>query len=153
MNQTAQPLGLVGGVTNGASPQPSEAPAARPPRDGHLITKDIATAEKRGDDQALADLYLEYARFCLQSDDDTAADTLRKSVVLASQHDLKHTHAAARLELANLSELGGDLTTACEHWQIARTLFHELERQRDVEATDARMLRNGCPTDWVLTDF
>ena len=47
----------------------------------------------------------------------------------------------------------GDLTTACEHWQIARALFHELKQGRDHAAVETRMLRNGCPTDWVLTDF
>jgi hypothetical protein len=28
-----------------------------------------------------------------------------------------------------------------------------LKQAVDHEAAEQRMLRNGCPTDWVLTDF
>jgi hypothetical protein len=32
-------------------------------------------------------------------------------------------------------------------------LFHELREVEDHAEAEQRMLRNGCPTDWVLTDF
>ena len=47
----------------------------------------------------------------------------------------------------------GDLTTACEHWQIARSLFEEGSQKAKAENVEARMKRFGCPTDWVLNDF
>jgi hypothetical protein len=55
--------------------------------------------------------------------------------------------------LGDLAHKDGDLTTACEHWQIARALFVELKQDGAHESVEVRMLRNGCPTDWVLTDF
>jgi hypothetical protein len=78
---------------------------------------------------------------------------LRKSIRGAAGAELKETHARARLALGDLAHESGDLTTACEHWQIARALFHELKQSREHDAAEQRMLRNGCPTDWVLTDF
>lgn len=118
------------------------------------ITEDILKAEKHGDVSALAALYLEKARFELENGAPSAAsEPLRKSATLAAKHDLKKIHAEARLELAGLAEASEDMTTACEHWQIARTLFHELDLQDQVTETDQLMLGNGCPTDWVLTDF
>jgi len=57
------------------------------------------------------------------------------------------------LELAEAAYLAGDLTTACEQWQLARTAYLEdgqMERHASIEK---RMRANGCPTDWVLTDF
>jgi hypothetical protein len=82
-----------------------------------------------------------------------ASDHLRKSIRLATKLGSKPVHAQARLELGDIACASGDLTTACEHWQIARGLFFELKHKGTLDATEARMRQNGCPTDWVLNDF
>ena len=82
-----------------------------------------------------------------------AEELLRKCILGAGAARHKATHAKARLALGDLAHAGGDPTTACEHWQIARALFHELRQVEDHAEAEQRMLRNGCPTDWVLTDF
>ena len=82
-----------------------------------------------------------------------AAELLRQSIRAATSAGHKDAHAKARLALGDLAQAGGDPVTACEHWQIARSLFRELRRSREHDAVEARMRRNGCPTDWVLTDF
>lgn len=123
-------------------------------RDEATIVAEISVAKTSGNDAELAPLRLENGRrFAFQEDDRKATDEFIQAVVLAKGSELPEIHAAARLELASLSEARGDLTTACEHWQIARMIYHELDRQEDVDRTDANMLRNQCPTDWVLTDF
>jgi len=159
---TTQPVGLISegvlepsaGDHGGDTKTSLETFKKRPFRDEQTITKHIEIAEFAGDQEALARLYLE--RACLDVSNgahDAAGDLLRKSILLATSHNIKDIHAAARLELAEIAEADGDMTTACEHWQMARTLFHELDAQDDIKRTDARMLSNGCPTDWVLTDF
>jgi soluble NSF attachment protein (SNAP)-like len=86
-------------------------------------------------------------------DDDSAAESLRKTIMLATSIRNDRLHARARLELGDIAEAQGDLTTACEHWQLARSLFEDERRTNDASHCEARMARNGCPTDWVLTDF
>ncbi len=132
------------------------APVSQPlkHRNEATISKYMKIAEMARDQKALAALYLERARLDLSNGDSVAAgDHLRKSIMLSTTHNLKKIHAEARLELADISQADGDPTTACEHWQMARGLFHELDAQDDVKKTDQHMLSNGCPTDWVLTDF
>lgn len=82
-----------------------------------------------------------------------AAAQLRLCVRLASKLKQPAVEAAARLELGDLARASGDLTTACEHWQMARALFTDLKRSAEMTATEQRMERAGCPTDWVLTQF
>ena len=62
-------------------------------------------------------------------------------------------HAEARLELAEIARASGDLTTACEHWQIARGLFSDLKHAKGRGKAETLMREHGCPTDWVLNDF
>jgi hypothetical protein len=81
------------------------------------------------------------------------ASQLRLCVRLASRFQQPLIEAAARLELGDLARASGDLTTACEHWQIARTLFADAARHADADVMEMRMERAGCPTDWVLTQF
>jgi len=129
---------------------------AQPPkhRDEATISKHIKIAELAQDQKDLAALYLEQARLELSKGDSvTAGDLLRKSIMLSTTHDFKKIHAEARLELADIAQVDGDPITACEHWQMARGLFHEIDAQKDVKKTDQHLLSNGCPTDWVLTDF
>jgi len=91
--------------------------------------------------------------FGLSGETSAAADLLRKSILGATSAGQKDTHAKARLALGDIAHSNGDPATACEHWQIARSLFRELRQSGEHDAVEGRMRRNGCPTDWVLTDF
>ncbi len=82
-----------------------------------------------------------------------AADQLRACAQLASKLKEVAIEAVARLELGDLARSHGDMTTACEHWQLARSLYAELKRVDEVTAAVKRMEKAGCPTDWVLTKF
>ena len=82
-----------------------------------------------------------------------AATQLRLCARLASKLKQPLIEASARLELGDLARASGDLTTACEHWQIARSLFADIARPSDALAVEKRMEQASCPTDWVLTQF
>lgn len=113
----------------------------------------IRSAEASNDQAALASLYLAAARSEIAEGRlEEAAEQLRASVRAAVKSRSKTVQAEARLELAELARAAGDLTTACEHWQLARALFHELQDER-VGKTETLMQKHGCPTDWVLNDF
>lgn len=114
----------------------------------------IKTAEALGNVTALSGLYLELARARATSGDDKGAQVaLRSAAGMGAKHGPKSAHAYARLELAGAAYRAGDLTSACEHWQIARTAFQESGQKQDQSRVDTLMRDNGCPTDWVLTDF
>ena len=78
---------------------------------------------------------------------------LRRAIVAATQFGDTAIHASARLELGDRVALRGDMTTACEHWQIARQIYWDESRKADLDEADKRMIAAGCPTDWVLNDF
>lgn len=114
----------------------------------------IRTAEAADDHASLAGLYLSFARAEMaEGRNDPAAGHLRSSVRAAARCRNASVQAEARLELAELARAAGDLTTACEHWQIARSLFHELKQSARLGETERLMQTHGCPTDWVLNDF
>lgn len=114
----------------------------------------IAAAEAASDNAALARHYLGFARDEIaRGESQAAAEHLRASVGTAARNRDAAVHAEARLELAELARVAGDLTTACEHWQIARALFFEIKEQTSVGETERLMQKHGCPTDWVLNDF
>ena len=114
----------------------------------------IAEAEAERNNGRLAALYLSLAQLRIDAGDTRAAgDLLRKSIQTAAGAGLNEAHAKSRVMLGDLAQSTGDPVTACEHWQIARKLYHDIGRRSDYNEVDARMLRNGCPTDWVLTDF
>lgn len=140
----------------GAMPTP-EGPGARTDADEapRIPLRDrIATAEGTGDSAALPALYLALAQEKIaRTNVDEGADHLRSAIRLAAKARNPAVEADARLELAELARAAGDLTTACEHWQIARGLFHSLDRKDALAGTEDAMRRHGCPTDWVLTDF
>ncbi|MFA5901348.1 MAG: hypothetical protein WC829_19775 [Hyphomicrobium sp.] len=118
-----------------------------------LAAIDEASAESATSGR-LPGLYLSLAQWQIDSGETRAAEeVLRKCIRSATTAGLKDTHAKARVWLGDLVQASGDPATACEHWQIARQLFHELRQTKEFAAVDARILRNGCPTDWVLTDF
>jgi hypothetical protein len=122
--------------------------------DGAALLAAVGEAEAAGQTQRLPGLYLSLAEWRTDlGEADAAEDLLRKSIRAAATTGLKETHAKARVALGDIAQAKGDPVTACEHWQIARGLFHELKQKSAYDAVDARMQRNGCPTDWVLTDF
>lgn len=84
---------------------------------------------------------------------DEAATQLRACARLASKLKEVGIEAVARLELGDLAQVHGDMTTACEHWQLARSLYAELKRADEATGAEKRMEKAGCPTDWVLTKF
>lgn len=130
-------------------------PAAKPtPTDVADLPAAIAKAEASGDKDALAHLYIRHAQALMAADDmEPAAARLRDAIRVAALNKLEAPHALARVELGDLYLRRGDPITACEQWQIARQLYHALDRSTDGDDVDSRMLKNGCPTDWVLTDF
>lgn len=132
-------------------PAADVAPAPAPPVDWAAR---VAGAEAAGDQRALASAYLAYARAELAAGrTEAAAGHLRTSLRAATQGRSPALQAEARLELAELARAAGDLTTACEHWQIARSLFHDLADAARLGETERLMRQHGCPTDWVLNDF
>lgn len=132
----------------------SEQPATVRSANANEVASLIAAARSRGSEAELSGLYLALARDRLANDRlDEAGDLLRQSIRLAAKLGQKQTHADARLALGDLMREQGDLTTACEHWQIARGLLYELKNSGELAAAEKRMRQNGCPTDWVLNDF
>jgi hypothetical protein len=139
-----------------AMPGAAGMPAAAKPAalDGAALMAAIGEAEAGGQQARLPGLYLLLAQWRLDSGEaPAAADLLRQSIRAATTAGQKDAHANARLALGDLAQAGGDPATACEHWQIARSLYLELRRTREHDAVEVRMRKNGCPTDWVLTDF
>lgn len=140
---------------SGASTASAVAPALPRESPAVSLTAAIASAEKAGDKAQLATLYVRQAQALMETgDNDKAASRLRDAIGIAALNRLPEPHALARLELGDLYLRQGDPITACEQWQIARQLFYnDLSRKDDGAKLDRRMLDNGCPTDWVLTDF
>jgi hypothetical protein len=140
-------------------PGPSAAAAASPAARAGVkaprrLTDEIARAEAAGDEAALARLCLALARErTVVGEIAAAADLLRRSIRCASLQKLHETHGRARLELGDLERMSGDLTSACEHWQMARKIASDLHDAALLRAAEERMQRHGCPTDWVLNEF
>lgn len=131
-----------------------EVKEAAPQLDQAALMSAVSAAENGGENERLPGLYLSLAHCRAGAGQvSDAEELLRKSIRGAAGAQQKDVHARARVALGDLAYAGGDLTTACEHWQIARALFFELKQRPDHDAVEGRMLRNGCPTDWVLTDF
>lgn len=137
------------------APQPLLTTPAQPPSaDPASFAADIARCEASGDKTELAHLYIKQATAYVSAGrKDDAASRLRDAIRIAALNRLTAPHALARVELGDLYLANGDPITACEQWQIARNLFHDLAQPAARDDVDKRMLGNGCPTDWVLTDF
>ncbi|MBN9290483.1 MAG: hypothetical protein J0H36_05030, partial [Hyphomicrobium denitrificans] len=71
----------------------------------------------------------------------------------AALHGPESTHAIARMHLADAARSTGDMTSACEHWHLAREAFHASGHSEEHARVEKLMRENGCPTDWVLTEF
>jgi hypothetical protein len=129
-------------------------PAVPSGLDVAALTAAVSEAQSSGQLRRLPGLYLSLARWHAEAGDIPGAeDLLRKSIRGATEAGMGETHARARVALGDIALTAGDRATACEHWQIARGLFYDLKKTREHEDVEGRMLKNGCPTDWVLTDF
>lgn len=119
-----------------------------------VLDEQIAAARSSGDHVRLAPLYFEMGLGAIeQGRTDEAAGALRSCILAAQAARNIDLHARARIELAELARIDGDLTTACEHWQIARALYSDVKNKEAQVSTETRMRRHGCPTDWILTHF
>lgn len=135
-------------------PVPAEPPPAkRPPTIPEVIAA-IGKAEAEGKkvDVAMLSLYLARRK---KADGNSIGigDDLRRTIRIAAEIGHKELQAEARLDLGDEARADGDLTTACEHWQLARSLFEAAKLPAKQEVATDRMRRFGCPTDWVLNDF
>ena len=154
-----QPLRAFG-TSDEVTDQPSSVllrevePGNEPELRLRALQTQLAGVNGRVPNPALAPLYLELAKLQHGAGDDVARlSSLRSAAGLAAQHGPRSIHAEARLELAEVAYRCGDLTSACEHWQMARTALLD-DGQREAHArVEQRMRDHGCPTDWVLTDF
>ena len=166
---TAEPLGIM------VAASPPEAPLAAasvlvdldapdadfaveeglsPAEQENLLRRGVERAKIDHDHARSARLSLELARLLLaRSVRPEAAALLQSAVRAARQAKLPVIHAEARIELAGIAMEDGDLTSACEHWQMAKTMFHETGRRADQDRIADLMRRHRCPTDWVLTNF
>jgi hypothetical protein len=114
----------------------------------------IAQAEEAGATVELAELYLALGRAHMADGaEGEALSALRSAAGLAALHKAPKVQALARLDLAEVAMSHGDPITACEHWQMARMAFLDAGDRVEGEKIDRRMRGQGCPTDWVLTDF
>jgi len=141
-----------------AVPVPAPSTPVRPriaeTSDLSSVLKSIARAETTSDAAQLSRLYLRLGELKLiMNARGEAADAFRKCIRAAMKADDREAHARSRLELGDMAREAGDLTTACEHWQIARGLYFDLGQKSFLEAVEERMNVHQCPTDWVLNDF
>ncbi len=147
------------------SPSPSPSPLAagldvataepQPPvEDVETLNRKIEQALARGDKTALSGLYYDLAAGYERAGDTNARMVaLRSAAGYGALHGPDTAHAAARVALAEAAQRAGDLTTACEQWQMAKTAYLKAGETGHHDSVEKRMRENGCPTDWVLTDF
>lgn len=144
----AEPLPLYDIGCQPIDAQPEEAESV------DTIAAKIENAIARGDKTSLSQLYFELAAACEREGKlDARMTALRSAAGHGALHGPHAAHAAARLALAEVAHQSGDLTSACEQWQLARTAFQEGGDAEQHARVEKRMRENGCPTDWVLTDF
>ncbi len=114
----------------------------------------VAAAKAERDDAALSrDSVLLAKLLIARSARSEAAALLQSAALVARRAKLPVVHAQARIELADLARSDGDMTSACEHWQMAKLMFHETGRRMDQDRMADLMRQNRCPTDWILTNF
>ena len=114
----------------------------------------LEAAKVARDDALLSSHSVQLARLLLvRSERPRAAQLLQTAALAARRAKLPVVHADARMELAELALLDGDLTSACEHWQMAKLMFHDLGQRVEQDRVAEMMRKQRCPTDWVLTNF
>jgi hypothetical protein len=136
------------------SPEAAAPPLQKPLETAETIAAKIDSAAAHGEKTALAGLYLDLAAAYARAGDQSARmEALRSAAGNGALHGPHSAHAAARLALGEAAHEAGDLTSACEQWQLARTACLEGGDTAQHALIEKRMRDNGCPTDWVLTDF
>lgn len=136
------------------APQPQTPPPPAPVESVETILEKIETALARGEKTALSGLYYELAAgHARLGKAEARMAALRSAAGYGALHGPPGAHAAARLALGEAAHSAGDLTTACEQWQMARTAYLQAGEAEHHAEIEKRMRENGCPTDWVLTDF
>lgn len=119
-----------------------------------LLIAAIEKAKAQKDDETLSGKTVELARLLLlRAQRPQAATLLQSAALVARRANLPLVHAEARIELAELAHGEGDMTSACEHWQIAKLMFHDAGRRQERDRVAELMRQRHCPTDWVLTNF
>lgn len=147
---TAAPVRGVGAPTPVAA-EPERVPVIE---SADAITAKIEAAVAKGAKASLANLYLDLARAHEHvGNGEARMAALRSAAGYGALHGPPSAHAVARLALGEAAHQAGDLTSACEQWQMARTAFLESGDAEQHDSVEKRMRENGCPTDWVLTDF
>lgn len=136
-------------------PELARPPFPKAPPSAEAIAKRLAEAEAAGHASAIPDLKVArgLALFREGKSASEAANDVRGGLILALQQGQKLSQAHARVALGDLCKAGDDLTTACEHWQLARDIFAELQETQARKDVETRIRQNGCPTDWVLNEF
>lgn len=136
-------------------PELPRPPFPKAPPSAESIAKRLAEAEAAGNASAIPDLKVAHglALFREGRSSSEAANDVRGGLILALQQGQKLSQAHARVALGDLCKAGSDLTTACEHWQLARDIFAELKETQSRKDVETRIRQNGCPTDWVLNEF
>ncbi len=123
-------------------------------QDPDAISKKIEDALMHGQKTALSSLYFDLASaYESLGNVEARMSALRSAAGYGALHGPPVAHAAARLALAETAHQAGDLASACEQWQMARTAFQQSGETEQHARVEKRMRENGCPTDWVLTDF
>jgi hypothetical protein len=134
--------------------QQAQTPFVSPVETVETILEKIETALARGEKTSLSGLYYELATGHERlGKAEARMAALRSAAGYGALHGPAAAHAAARLALGEAAHLAGDLTTACEQWQMARTAYFQAGETEHHARIEKRMRENGCPTDWVLTDF
>ena len=137
-----------------SSDQQAQTPPPAPVESVETILEKIETALDRGEKTALSGLYYELAASHARLGKvEARMAALRSAAGYGALHGPPGAHAAARLALGEAAHSAGDLTTACEQWQMARTAYLQAGEAEHHAHIEKRMRENGCPTDWVLTDF
>jgi tetratricopeptide (TPR) repeat protein len=114
----------------------------------------IENAIADGETTTLSGLYFKLAAaYGAEGDLRARMEALRSAAGNGALYGPHAAHAAARLALGEAAQAAGDLTSACEQWQLARTAFLEGGDTDQHARVEKQMRENGCPTDWVLTDF
>lgn len=150
-------LSHTGSDVAGVAPPTSDvetAPALSLQEQEETLTATVEAAKAARDDSQLSRTSVALARLLLaRSARPQASQLLQSAVMAARRAKLPVVHAEARIELAELALVEGDLTSACEHWQMAKLMFHETGRRSDQERMADLMRIHRCPTDWILTNF
>ncbi|MBY0225381.1 MAG: hypothetical protein K2Q28_06210 [Hyphomicrobium sp.] len=129
-------------------------PTLSPQEQEDALVLAVAAAKAERDDAALSrDSVLLAKLLIARSARSEAAALLQSAALVARRAKLPVVHAQARIELADLARSEGDMTSACEHWQMAKLMFHETGRRVDQDRIADLMRQNRCPTDWILTNF